>query len=76
MQSAAKIVRENDFSKEVKKRFIRPKDGAEFYSMSRPKLIKVAMEAGAYYKIGEVVLINMEILDSYLETYRVEPVFR
>lgn len=44
--------------------------------MSRPKLIKVAMEAGAYYKIGEVVLINMEILDSYLETYRVEPVFR
>ncbi len=33
MQSAAKIVKASDFSKEVKK----TKDGAEFYSMSRPK---------------------------------------
>lgn len=58
--------------KEIKKKkWIRCKDGIDMYSMSRPKLVKLAREAGAAYKIDGVILINADKMDRYLESFRI-----
>ena len=36
------------------------------------KFQEIAKEAGAIYKINQMVLVNTEILDSYLEQFKVE----
>ncbi len=51
--------------------FLRPKQGAIKYNMSRTSFTKLALEAGALYKINSVVLINVEIFERYIETFRV-----
>lgn len=53
------------------KKYIRYKEGAELYSMSQKKFEQLAKEAKATYKIDKIVLVNTEILDEYLELYRV-----
>lgn len=55
---------------ECKIDYLRPKQGAEMYNMSRTSFTKLAMEAGALYKINAMVLINKKIFEEYLETYR------
>ena len=57
-------------TKEQQKRFVRYAEGAEIYSMSTRKFQDIAKEAGAIYKVGKMVLVNCEILDQYLETFR------
>ena len=52
------------------KRFVRYKDGAEMYSMSLSKFQQLAKDANACYKVNQLVLVNLDILDEYLETYR------
>ena len=54
-----------------KKKFIRYKDGAELYSMSQSKFEDLAKDAKAIYKVNKLVLVNTEILDEYLETFRI-----
>lgn len=57
--------------KDIKnKKYIRYKDGAEMYSMSVTSFSKLAREAGAIYKIRNIVLVNTEILDEYLEAFK------
>lgn len=53
------------------KRFVRYKDGAEMYSMSLSKFQQLAKDADACYKVNQLVLVNLDILDEYLETYRI-----
>ena len=53
------------------KRFVRYKDGAEMYSMSLSKFQQLAKDANACYKVHQLVLVNLDILDEYLETYRI-----
>lgn len=53
------------------KRFVRYKDGAEMYSMSLSKFQQLAKDANACYKVNQLVLVNLDILDEYLETYRI-----
>lgn len=61
----------NNMRKEEKrKRFIRYKEGAEMYSMSLRKFQDIAKDAGAIYKVGKMALVNCEIFDKYLETFR------
>lgn len=55
---------------EKKKKFVRYGEGSELYSMSLRKFQEIAKEAGAIYKIGKIVLVNCEILDEYLETFK------
>ena len=50
------------------KKFVRYSDGAKMYSMGMTKFQEVAKDAKACYKIGQLVLVNTEILDKYLET--------
>lgn len=53
------------------RKFVRYKEGAEIYCMSQSKFERLAKDANACYKIDKLVLVNMEILDKYLETFRV-----
>ena len=50
-----------------RKRFVRYKEGAEMYSMCQSKFEKMAKEANAVYKL---VLVNCDIFEAYLETFR------
>ena len=52
------------------KKFRRYKDGAEYYSMSQSKFERLAKDAGAIYKINKTVLVNCEIIEDYLEDFR------
>ena len=57
--------------KTEKKRFVRFKEGADLYSMSQPKFEQLARDAGATYKLNKLVLVNIDIFEEYLETFRV-----
>lgn len=54
-----------------RKKFVRHKEGAELYSMCQSKFEKMAKEARATYKLDKLVLVNCEIFEEYLETYRI-----
>lgn len=58
------------------KKFVRYSDGAKMYSMGMTKFQEVAKDAKACYKIGQLVLVNTEILDKYLETFHITKDFR
>ena len=55
-----------------KKRLVRYKEGAEMYSMGMNKFQTLAKDAGAILKIDRMVLVDLDIFDQYLETFRVE----
>ena len=57
--------------KEKVKKFVRYQEGAEIYSMSVRKFQDLAKDAGAVYKVGKMVLVNCEILDRYLDTFKI-----
>jgi hypothetical protein len=52
------------------KKFVRYKEGAELYSISQSKFEKMAKAAKAIYKVDKLVLVNCEIFEAYLETFR------
>jgi len=51
--------------------YVRYDEGAELYSMCKNTFIKLAVEAGAVYKINRLSLVNTKIFEEYLETFRV-----
>lgn len=54
-----------------RRKFLTYEHAEIIYSISRKKLRQLAEAAGAIYRINDVsVLINKEILDDYLETFR------
>lgn len=57
-------------NKKSKKKFVRYQEGAEIYSMSIRKFQDLAKDAGAIYKVGKMALVNCELFDKYLETFR------
>ena len=54
-----------------KTRFVRYKEGAALYSMCQTKFERLAKDANAIYKVDKLVLVNTDILDDYLETFRI-----
>ena len=54
-----------------KKRLVRYKEGAEIYSMGLNKFQSLAKDAGAILKIDRLVLVDLDWLDRYLESFRV-----
>ena len=54
-----------------RKRFVRYKEGAEMYSMCQSKFEKMEKDAKAIYKLDKLVLVNCDIFEAYLETFRV-----
>ena len=60
-------------TKKVEKtRLVRYKEGAEMYSMGMNKFQTLAKDAGAILKIDRMVLVDLDIFDQYLETFRVQ----
>lgn len=59
--------------KREKKRFVRYKTGAELYDVCQSTFEKWAKEAGAVCKVGKAVIVDCEVLDRYLETFRLPP---
>ena len=57
-------------TKRCEKKFVRYQEGAEKYSLGLTKFQALAKEAKATYKIDKVVLVNCEIFEKYLETFR------
>ncbi len=54
------------------KRFVRYKEGSELYSMCQSKFEDMAKEAGAIYKLNKLVLVNCDVFEEYLETFRIK----
>lgn len=54
-----------------KKRFVRYREGAKMYSMGESKFMQIAKDAKACYKVNQLVLVNLDILDEYLETFHI-----
>lgn len=53
-----------------KKKFTRYKEGAYLYSMSQREFYDLAHDADAVYKRDRMALINLDILDDFMEYYR------
>lgn len=45
-------------------------EGAQLYSMGLHTFQNLAKDAGAIYRIKRVVLVNLDIIDEYLEAFR------
>lgn len=54
-----------------RKRFVRYAEGAQMYSMGMTKFQELAKDAKACYKVNQLVLVNLDILDEYLEGFRI-----
>lgn len=54
------------------KKFVRYKEGAQLYSISVSKFQRLAKEARAIYKVDKVALVNTELFDQFLESFRLE----
>lgn len=52
------------------RKYIRYNEGAKRYGVSQKKFERLAKEAGAVYKIDQVVLVNTEIVEEYLENFK------
>ena len=59
-----------------KKRFVRYKEGARLYGLCQSTFEKRAKEAGATYKVGKAVIVDCEIFEKYLESFRILFVLR
>ena len=57
--------------KKKRDKFVRYSEGAEMFHMSQSKFMQLAKDAKACYKVGQMVLVKLEILDEYLETFRI-----
>ena len=53
-----------------RKKFVRYDEGAKIYSMGLHSFQNLARDSGAVYKIKGVVLVNTQVVDEYLETFR------
>ena len=54
--------------------FITIKQGVNYYGFSERPFLRMAKEAGAYYKIGKMVRIKRELFDRYLRKTRKVPI--
>ena len=54
------------------KKFVRYEEGAKLYSMGLHTFQELAKEAGAIYHVKRIVLVNTELIDEFLETFKDE----
>lgn len=57
-------------ARRLRRKFLRYQQAEIVYSLSHKKLMELANEAGAIYRMDGIVLINREIFDEYLERFR------
>ena len=64
-----------DLEKLVKggrKKFVRYEEGAMLYSMGVHTFQQLAKDARAVYHVKRIVLVNLDLIDEYLEAFRDE----
>ncbi len=61
----------NERADKTGKKFVRYKEGAALYNMCQKKFERLAHDAKAVYKVNKLALVNTEILEKYLETFRI-----
>lgn len=67
-----------DYKKNVKskdKKYVRYAEGAELYSVSLSKFQEIAKSANAIRKINQLVLVNLEKVDAFIESCEVPEEF-
>lgn len=57
-------------TKAASKKFVRYQEGADKYSIGITKFKALAREAHAVYKVDKIALVNCEIFERFLETFR------
>ena len=60
-------------NRSLRRQFLKYKDAEIVYSLTHRKLLEMADEAGAIYRIDGTVLINRDIFDDYLERFHQAP---
>lgn len=55
-----------------RKKFVRYEEGTMLYSMGLHSFQNLAKDAGAVYHVKRIVLVNLDIIDEYLEAFRDE----
>ena len=57
-------------TKDIMKKYVNATEGAIIYGISKSRIMVLAAEAGAVYKIGKKVLIRRSIFEAYLREQR------
>lgn len=57
-------------TRDFMKKYVNAEEGAIIYGISKSRIIVVAREAGAVYKVGNSALINTQLFEEYLEQFR------
>ena len=57
-------------TKDLMKKYVNATEGAVIYGLGKTRIMTLAVEAGAVYKVGNSALINTEIFEAYLEKFR------
>lgn len=52
-------------------KFVRYADGAQMYHVSISTFMQWSKDAKACYKVNQLVLVNLEIIDEYLEKFHI-----
>lgn len=60
-------------NRSLRRQFLKYKDAEIVYSLTHRKLLEMADEAGAIYRVDGTVLINRDIFDEYLEQFHQKP---
>ena len=58
-------------TEKTKKKWIRCKEAIERYGVSRPTIMTWAVDSGALLKIDGTILIDTNVLENYIESFRV-----
>lgn len=53
-----------------KKKYIRYEEGAVLYSMGKNSFRQIAQDAHAIVRLKRIAVVNVEVLDEYLESFR------
>ena len=57
-------------TKDIMKKYVNATEGAIIYGISKSRIMVLASEAGAVYKVGNSALINTDIFAVYLENFK------
>ena len=52
------------------KKYVNATEGAIIYGISKSRIMVLASDAGAVYKVGNSALINTDIFEMYLEKFK------
>lgn len=53
-------------TKDIMKKYVNATEGAIIYGISKSRIMVLASEAGAVYKVGNSALINTDIFEMYV----------